>query len=197
MKTRALKMWLLTIGVLSLVWTGSVLSGVVQAQDAGQLAVNIEPVKEAFKVGERIRFRVWGNQTFYLYLFSIDSQADKGYVILPNKLQQYHKYQPGRTYIVPEKNLEFYSDRPGPERVVMVAVTKKLKLDLSHLTQTGTFLAGQAQEVEDQVKALRVRTRQTQANEVVKEISVNIVGQGSRAPALGRSCLASNLKAGN
>ena len=54
----------------------------------GDFQVNFEPVKTVFKTGESIRFKVKGSKTFYLYLFSIDSLQNRGYVLLPNLKQQ-------------------------------------------------------------------------------------------------------------
>lgn len=146
---------------------------------SGELDVAFEPVKPVYSVGERIRFRVKGNQTFYLYLFSIDESADRGVVILPNRLQQYNKYRPGELYIVPEKNVEFYADRPGRERIIMVASTEKLDVDWRQYSVSGDFWTGSAKEMDTTVKTLRFRRRgddDAGPARVAHEVDLVIVG---------------------
>ena len=53
--------------------------------DGNPLKVEFIPVKQVFKTGEAIRFKVKGSETFYLYLFSVDEKNNKGYMILPQQ----------------------------------------------------------------------------------------------------------------
>ena len=147
---------------------------------SGELDVAFEPVKPVYSVGERIRFRVKGNQTFYLYLFSIDDQTNRGVVILPNRLQQYNKYRPGELYIVPEKDVEFYGDRPGRERIIMVASTEKLDVDWRQYSVSGDFWTGSAKEMDETVKTLRFRRRgddDAGPDRVAHEVDLVIMGE--------------------
>ncbi len=157
----------------------------IRSGGSGDFKVQFEPVKDVFQVGERIQFRVEGNKTFYLYLFSIDPQRNQGVVILPNVLQQYHKYKAGREYVVPEKNVEFYSEKPGAERIVMVASTEKLDVDMGRYNKSGNLFTSSARTVEEDVKALRFRRRgegEDTDQKVTHEIELVIVGQGQQPP---------------
>lgn len=140
--------------------------------------VDFRPVKLSFKVGEKIRFKVRSNQTFYLYLFAFDDRSRQAYVLLPNKLQQYHKYRANREYIVPERKLEFFSEKPGYERVVMLASTKKLRLR-GNYKDAGSFLMGSIGAVEHEIKSLKIRSRKAKAAQVVKDLTVRIRGRSS------------------
>jgi len=95
------------------------------------LNVQLKPEFNSYKVGQAIRFKVSGSKRFFLYLFNIDPATGKGITILPNRLQGKTKnmYKPGKWYTVPNANLEFYADRAGVERVVMVASERYLDVD--------------------------------------------------------------------
>src|SRR6056297_1004208 len=56
--------------------------GVRQA-DSG-LKVSFEPVKQSFQVDESVRFRLRGNRSFYLYLFSINKEKNRAALLIPN-----------------------------------------------------------------------------------------------------------------
>ena len=59
------------------------------------LRVALEPVQDSFSVDEPIRFRIRGNKTFFLYLFSIDDETGDATLILPTKEgQEHNKYPP-------------------------------------------------------------------------------------------------------
>lgn len=147
----------------------------------GDFVVEFEPVKPVFNAGEPIRFKVMGNKTFYLYLFSIDEKANRGYVLLPNLRQQYNKYKANTEYNVPEKNIEFFSDNPGTEKIIMLASTKKLDVKMDKYTKAGNFMSSNASDVEQETKALRVRSRDQKAQRVSQELSLVIVGKADDA----------------
>ena len=99
---------------------------------AEALRVAFKAERSRYRVGEAIRFKVKGNRPFYLYLFNIDPRSGEGLVILPNAIQGKKRIlYPGdhRWHTVPNPELEFYSDRPGKERIVMVASTRYLDVD--------------------------------------------------------------------
>jgi hypothetical protein len=151
------------------------------AEEQGDFKVKFEPVKPVFKVGESIRFKVKGNKTFYLYLFSVDQKEKIGYVLLPNVKQQYIKYKAGKEYMVPEKYIEFYSNNPGNEKVIMVASTKKMDVELGRFKKSGLFFRADAGEVKDEVKSLRIRSRNSNARAVTREMNLVVVGEGQTA----------------
>jgi len=149
--------------------------------DGKPLKVEFTPVKQVFKTGEAIRFKVKGSETFYLYLFSVDERHNKGYMILPNKKQQYIKYKAGKTYTVPEKYIEFYSDSPGREKIIMLASTKKMDVKFDRYATAGNILSANFDTVVQETKALGIRSREAKAKHVTKELSLIITGDGQHA----------------
>ena len=96
------------------------------------LNVEINTEKSSYRPNERIRFQVKSNKRVFIYLFNIDPVTKKGLLILPNQLQTQSQIQyPGdnRWYLLPNKALEFYADRPGTERILMVASEKYIDID--------------------------------------------------------------------
>ncbi len=96
------------------------------------LNVQINTEKSSYRPNERIRFKVKSNKRVFIYLFNIDPVTKKGLLILPNHLQTQNQIQyPGdnRWYLLPNKALEFYADRPGTERILMVASEKYIDID--------------------------------------------------------------------
>lgn len=74
-----------------------------------------------YRVGESIGFKVKGNRRFYL--FNVDPHTGRALAILPNRLQGKDKirYSAAKWHRVPNPNLEFYADRAGEDRLIMVA----------------------------------------------------------------------------
>lgn len=148
----------------------------IQEQSKG-LKVTFQALKDTYKVGEAIRFKVRGNQRFYLYLFSINRLDQTSVLLLPNNKQKDNRYDANQTFTVPS-NVEFYADAPGTEEIVMVASIKHLNFDTSRYQKSGDFLLGDAQIVDDQLKALRIRTRAEETREpVIKQLQLTIIGQ--------------------
>jgi len=143
----------------------------------GNFQINFEPIKSVFKVGEPIRFKVKGNKTFYLYLFSIDSASNRGAVLLPNVRQQYVKYKGGKEYIVPEKNVEFFSDQPGKEKIIMLASTRKMDIKFKRYSKSGDFFTATATDVLEESKALHIRSKRQKGQQVTSELDLSIVKQ--------------------
>ncbi len=98
----------------------------------GDLDVAIRTEQSRYGVEDPIRFEVKGNKPFYLYLFNVDPRTQRAVSILPNQRQGKGEVKyPGdrRWRKVPNPGLEFYSDRAGTERVVMVASERYLDVD--------------------------------------------------------------------
>jgi hypothetical protein len=60
---------------------------ILPARQGAGLEVTMQAEKPRYRVNESIRFRVKGNQRFFLYLFNIDLDDGKGITILPNRYQ--------------------------------------------------------------------------------------------------------------
>jgi len=113
-------------------------------QPGMSLRVQLIPEKKSvYHVNERVRFMVKGNKTFYLYLFNIDPDTGSGIAILPNRLQGKDslRYSANKWHLVPNPGVEFFSDRPGFERIIMVASERYLNLD-TILSNNQTTLNG-------------------------------------------------------
>lgn len=181
MKKRKFQIILSTIAVIAMIFGMGTASEAglstrpVSSNKDGDFQVDFKPVKQTFEVGERIRFKVKGNKTFYLYLFSIDTAANRGTVLLPNARQQYIKYQAGKEYIVPEKNIEFFSDRAGREKIIMLASTRKMNINFKGYSKSGNFFTAAATEVEEESKALHIRSKKKKAQQVTCELNLSIV----------------------
>lgn len=164
---------------------------------AKELSVSFEAAKATYRTGEPIRFKVRGNQKFYLYLFSVNRRDNSSIMLLPNNKQKDNLYEANQTFTVPT-TVEFYADTAGTEEVVMVASLKPLNFDTSRYQKSGDFLSGDAQTVDDQVKALRIRTREETGKEpVVKQLELVITGKSSRGMDVPRSESGGTSGAGN
>jgi len=142
------------------------------------LTVDIEPIKNSFQVNEKIRLRSKGNQPYYLYLFNVNPQTGEAVMILPNKLQR-NNYYSQQSYIVPNRDVEFYSDRPGVEQMIMVASRKSLKVDMGQYKSIGDFVTGKSAAFE---KSLGVRFNapapaKVATDRVVKTFSIHVQGE--------------------
>jgi hypothetical protein len=145
-----------------------------------ELNVSIEASKDIYQVGEAIRFKVKGNQRFYLYLFNVNRDDNTSVMLLPNSKQKNNRFDANRVFTVPT-NVEFYADAPGTEEILLVANPKPLNFDTSRYQKSGDFLEGDAETLDNQVKALRIRTRQEENREpVVKQLQLVIKDKGAR-----------------
>ncbi|HFB64136.1 MAG TPA: DUF4384 domain-containing protein [Aeromonadales bacterium] len=151
------------------------------------LKVDFTPTKPSFAVNEAIKFNIKGNKKFFLFLFNIDYATNKAYMILPNNIQTADRnmYQAGQRLQVPNANAEFYSDRPGRERIVMIATTKYPKeIVLNKYRRAGNFYITDAKTVQDQLKRIQVRGSQIRSNTTeevfIKEFDLPIhAGEGT------------------
>ncbi|PID74930.1 MAG: hypothetical protein CSB28_00625 [Desulfobacterales bacterium] len=145
--------------------------------------VNLEVLAPTVNVGQPMSFAIKANKEFYLYLFVIDDN-DKGYMILPNKLQQYSIYQADERYVVPEETLRFYSNHPGTEEVIMIAATKKLELTRDCFQTSGKFMAGSRDKINKEVKALHSRASKMDCRIVTRRIFIQVDGNTTTGVAL-------------
>lgn len=110
------------------------------------LRVQLRTAKDSYREGEPIRFEVRGTEPFYLYLINTEVSTGRTVTILPNRLQTEHSLKyPGddQWYTVPNPGLEFYGDRPGLERIVMIASERYLDqrqlFEVTHGRPAGDF----------------------------------------------------------
>ena len=139
----------------------------------GDLKVEVKADKAMLQVGEPIRFSVIGNRGFYLYVFGIDEQRRQGYLLLPNRLERGNYYGPGTAHPVPGRAVEFFSDKPGVEKIIFVASTKKIDLNTGRYSKSGGFLIADADTVRTQIKSIRLRPVH-QAQQASTEITVTV-----------------------
>ena len=153
----------------------------VDTPESEPLKVVLEPTKDAFNVDEPIRFKVRGNKEFFLYLFSIDGEADQATLILPSKEgQRENKYPANRTLPVPNRGEpDFLSDTPGRETLVMVASVRYLPLKSNWFRDGADSFIDQAQfEEEFAEKGIRVGSDRTRDGKVhVKKLTVRVRGE--------------------
>jgi len=148
----------------------------IKIRGAQGLEVDFKPFKKRYHTGESIKFDIKGNREFYLYLFNIDKETDKGVMFLPNKLDTGNKYSAEQGYTVPNKGVEFYADEAGVEGIIVVASTKWLQFDESKLRKKGDFMVGKAADVEKSLKSIKIREREPNDDLVVKYIALRILG---------------------
>lgn len=152
--------------------------------------VELTPLQSGFKVNESVRFKVRSSHSFYMYLFSIDEKNNQAVLILPNALQKGNKYPANQTMVIPNRNIEFYADSPGTEKVIMVASKKYFTWDTNGYTSADKFLVTDANAVHSQLKRLNVRPAATatkpgrsDADIYVQELLIKIDGASSTGSA--------------
>ncbi|MEE9398026.1 MAG: DUF4384 domain-containing protein [Methylococcales bacterium] len=158
---------------------------VAPVQSGSDLNVIFEPFKTNYRVQEPIRLRVKGNKTFFLYVYSIDDQSGEAVLLLPNRQQSGNKYPPGRFFTVPGNAVEFYADRSGYERIVMIASTRYIDVERARYKNLGDFSATKSLDLENtfQSKGIYIRRTNRQRNRkevVVKEANLTISGESRR-----------------
>ena len=77
---------------------------------------------------------------------------------------------------MPNPGIQFYGDAPGTERIVMVASTRSI--DFTTQGKAGDFLIGKAADLDEQIKALRIRGaaegERRDNDTVMEELSISI-----------------------
>jgi len=133
------------------------------------LKVTLTPYERGYKVGEKIRFNIYGNQDFYLYLFTINQRTGQANMILPNRIQSANKYHGNTIHKVPNAQVEFYSDRSGTEKLIYVASKKYLNWDISGYKKVGDFLRTSIKSLDDQIQKQIVIRNRNNGNERRRE----------------------------
>ena len=156
----------------------SLKSYAIDIRHKGQKSLNVsfEPIKSVYKVGEPIYFRVTANKSFFLYILNIKENSNRAYVLLPNELQQMNRYIANRQYIVPNKNIEYYSENSGIEKVLMVASIKELPLQINKLKKSGIFPYGKFNNLKKRLRVFNKDPLDSESQVKFKEISLIIKG---------------------
>lgn len=102
-------------------------AGAVAASAAGDL-ISIESDQAQYQVNEPIRFTVESRRAGYLYMFAIDSESGAAYFLEPGPGRDALRVVPGMSFEVPPPGIEFYGDRAGVERVVVISSPGRIDL---------------------------------------------------------------------
>lgn len=94
--------------------------------EATALQVEIEALRERYRINEPIRFRVRGNRPFYIYLYDIDTERGTSLLIHPNEIDRNNYYVADQAFVIPSRAAEFYADEEGREQILMVASAREL-----------------------------------------------------------------------
>ena len=83
--------------------------------------------KNNYKVDEPIHIKLKLKRKAFIYFWTISANGN-GYLILPNNLESFNRYQAHTNYVVPERSAsyDFVSDRAGVEQVYVLATNKKI-----------------------------------------------------------------------
>jgi len=83
--------------------------------------------KKEYAVGEPIKVQLKLRRNAYIYFWTVGADG-RGYLILPNNLDSFNKYQRNTQYAVPNRKAlyHFISDRVGVEKVFVLATNKKI-----------------------------------------------------------------------
>jgi hypothetical protein len=157
MKRSALVIILLSVGSLLFAQDSEKIISVRPA-DPEPLDLRISGLDEPFLINEPIHFHVQGNHDFYLYVFTVDKKRGRTVLLLPNQYDQDNFFGAGITHAMPE-NADLRADRSGKERLLFIASKKKLNIDTSRFKRVGKFLEGDFDDMDRQVKAIRVRPK--------------------------------------
>jgi len=97
--------------------------------------IKLGTVKNNYSINEAIEFKIKSKQQVFVYLFNIDPVTGKALTILPNRIQTSREIKyPGNNkwQIIPNPNLEFYADRSGTERIIMLASKRYIDMNRLH-----------------------------------------------------------------
>lgn len=139
------------------------------------LNIKFTPTQQTYRVNDGIEFTLKGDRDFFLYLFSINDN-NEAILLIPGKTLKNNKYEAHKTYRVPtDKRFEFYSDKPGKERVIMFASTKWIDPKTSKYKAKGEFLVSTEEAAEVTIKGLRVRATNDKIGQNVQRVDINVV----------------------
>ncbi len=155
--------------------------------ETSNATVSIESVKSEYKVDEPIRFRVKATKPMYVYVYAVDADTGNALMLMPSRKLKENRIEANRSVMVPAKAIEFYSDKPGKEKVVVVASAKKLDVDPMKMKAMGDFGAAESEALESDFESKGIRVRDaspagSSANgAVVKSFDLKIVAKDGRA----------------
>ncbi len=164
---------------------------------SSEMAVQLVTEKSSYRVDEAIHFKVKSDRPIFLYLFNVDARSGQALSILPNRLQNNREIKyagDNQWHLVPNPGLEFFSDRPGVERIIMVASERYLDVgklkSFSASKSVGDFfemdnpldafdsLINEAYNDDEAVQEKRIGIRQSSSRlprgVVVKEVNLRI-----------------------
>ena len=121
------------------------------------LKVELRTEKNSYRINEKIRFQVKTNKRVFVYMFNLDPRTGKALLILPNRLQTKSQIQyPGDNswHLLPNASLEFYADRAGVERILMVASEKYIDMDKKLKSLNNTKSVGDFYLMDDPLSTL-------------------------------------------
>ena len=138
---------------------------------ASQLEVDFTATKAVYTVDEPIVFRITPKSGAYLYLFSLSDDQEPAVMLFPNDFESAGKIRANTEVTIPAKSV-FKSDRPGVEKVVLVASAEKLNVPTAAKAAGAVF----APVENNWMKAIRVESRQP-ASRLVKLLDVPITAK--------------------
>jgi hypothetical protein len=147
-----------------------------------QLTLTVEPNKQHYTVGDTFSMNIQANQDFYLWVFSMNENAGRGRMLIPGLVQSRNKYRANLQYKVPVSgSYELFMDKPGLEKVIVVASTKWINVDVSTMQKNKYFYSSSYENLQGQLEGLRLRPSQggnvrTGHTIVVTELSLPVSG---------------------
>ena len=148
------------------------------------LEVTLEPSRARYHVGEPVRLKVRGNQTFYLYLIGEDLDTGEQTLLLPNRKQSDNRYPGGTTFTVPNRNVVITADTAGRERITMVASERYIDVDTSRFNKSGDFFKAKGGVIESAFtsKGLRIRDERSDGDSsddvVIRDVEIRVLSRG-------------------
>ncbi len=153
-------------------------SKAIRVESTNVFNLEVMGAKEPVGVGDPISFQVKSNRNFYLYVFGVDKREGTAVMLLPNRHQRYHRYKKNRTYNVPGEKVEFTSDRPGREHIVLVASEEKIDIRFNNSRELGDFTAGSYEDMDTQVRAISVNKKHEKP--VVRSLDIRVIDKTAR-----------------
>lgn len=142
--------------------------------------------KPAYRVDEPIRLKVQSDRDVYVYVYTVDAASGNAWLLFPNRQNVDNRIAAQRLVKIPGSNVEFVSDQPGVEKLIVVASPKKIDIDPHKLTGRGDFPEAKTADLESSFESKGIRVRDSEAPQaegvVVKRLDVKILAKGERSP---------------
>ena len=154
-----------------------------------QLSLDVKTNKQRYTVGDTFSLDVRGNQNFYLWVFAMNEGAARGRMLVPGIVQGRNNYMANRDYKVPATgSYELFMDKPGLEKVIVVASTKWIDVDVTKLTQNNHYYSSSYNNLQTQLKGLRLLPGQsgnvrTENTIIVTELNLPVDAAQLTVPA--------------